>query len=325
MFGSGTSKEAGYPLLPDLTKAVIENLGATSKELVDEIFNDKGFTYDPTIGTPNIEDLSDLVTEYCVNTNDPRYLKLECEIRKLIFENILSVENPNITHHIRFLEALKKRAHGTPATVTIITTNYDVLFELAARHVGLRVETGFDGPLCRTFDPLVFDLSRGVIEKNRFSERAELHLNILKLHGSISWLLENGHVFESGLDLNKVSSQRAMILPRRKKVLDTLADPFDQLFTRTSRLLGSKCKYLVSCGFSFGDKHINDQLLFPKLSAGQIRLVALCGQEPECISELKKFSALSAGFPTYCYIDGNTINTGTDLWKFSSLTELLIP
>ncbi|MCU7849628.1 MAG: SIR2 family protein [Candidatus Thiodiazotropha sp. (ex Lucinoma kastoroae)] len=325
LFGAGTSKEAGYPLMPDLTKAVIDNLCATKKRHLKSILDAKGLTYDSAAGEPNIEVLSDLVTEYYVNTHDPKFSDLEDEIRKLIVENILSVEDPDLTHHIRFLEALKQRAHGTPTTVILITTNYDVLFELAAGYVGLRVETGFDGPLRRLFDPAVFDLCRGVVEKTRFSERSELCLNILKLHGSISWLTEAGRVIESGLDLHSASSQRAMILPRRKKVMDTLSEPFDQLFTRTSRMLGSKCKYLVSCGFSFGDKHINDQLLFPKLAEGKIRLVALCGQEPDCVDELKAFPAFHAGFPANCYIDGNETGTGTDLWKFSAFTELLRP
>ena len=61
--------------------------------------------------------------------------------------------------HVRFLEALKRRAHGTSSTVTILTTNYVVLFELAAGEVGVRIETGFDGPLRRQFDPAVFDLA----------------------------------------------------------------------------------------------------------------------------------------------------------------------
>jgi len=325
LFGAGTSKEAGYPLMPDLTKAVVSNLGATKRELLDEILAAKCLTYDSATGEPNIEVLSDLVTEYFVNTNDPKFSELENEIRQLIVENILSVGNPDLTHHIRFLDALKQRAHGTPTTVTLITTNYDVLFELAAGDVGLRVETGFDGPLRRLFDPAVFDLCRGVVDRTRFSQRPELCLNILKLHGSISWLTDAGHVIESGLDLHNTASERAMILPRRKKVMDTLSDPFDQLFTRTSRMLGSRCKYLVSCGFSFGDKHINDQLLFPKLRTGQIRLVALCGQEPECITDLKGFPAFHAGFPANCYIDGNETSTGTDLWKFSALADLLRP
>ena len=325
LFGAGTSKEAGYPLMLDLTKLVIDNLGATNKETLEEILVTKGLSYDLATGEPNIEVISDLVTECFVYTHDSKFSDLESEIRRLIVESILAIKDPDLTHHVRFLEALKRRAHGNPTTVTLITTNYDVLFELAAGEVGLRVETGFDGSLRRSFNPSVFDLCRGVVDGKRFAERAELCLNIFKLHGSISWQTNRGHVVESGLDMHSATLERAMVLPRRRKVMDTLLEPFDQLFTRASRVLGSKCKYLVSCGFSFGDKHINDQLLFPKLRNGKIRLVALCGYEPDCLGELKTFPPFHAGFPNQCYIDQIETGAGTDLWKFSELAQILTP
>lgn len=325
LFGAGTSKEAGYPLISDLTKSVVDNLGAESNELLEEILYRKGLSYDSATGEPDIEVLSDLVSDYYVRTQETKYGELEDKIRQLIVETILAVEDPDLTHHIQFLEALKKRAHGSPATVTLLTTNYDVLFELAAGEVGVRLETGFDGPLRRVFDPAVFDLHRGTIEKTRFTERPELRLNILKLHGSISWLKEGSRIIESGLDLHSATTERAIILPRRRKVIDTLSEPYDQLLTRASRILGSGCKYLVSCGYSFGDKHINDQLLFPKLRDGRIRLVALCREKPDCLDELKVFQAFHAGFPDDCYIDRSETGTGTDLWEFSALVELLGP
>lgn len=325
LFGAGTSKEAGYPLIGDLTNTVISNLRPPMKITLDEILAAKAITYDPTKGSPNIEILSDLVTEYFITTQEPKYGDLESEIRKLIVEAILSVSNPDLTHHVRFLEALKRRAHGTCSTVTILTTNYDVLFELAAGEVGVRIETGFDGPLRRVFDPGVFDLARGTIDKTRFTHRNELHINIIKLHGSVSWVKDENRIIESGLDLHSSTIERAIILPRRRKVMDTLSEPFDQLFTRASRTLGTNCQFVVACGFSFGDKHINDQLIFPKLNAGKIRLTALCGEEPDCLDELKRFTPFHAGFPANCFIDQKDTGAGTDLWKFSALSQLIEP
>jgi len=325
LFGAGTSKEAGYPLMGDLTKTVVSNLNSTLRATLDEILLAKSLTYDSSAGTPNIEVLSDLVTEYFVTTQDVKYENLGSETRRLIVDAILSVTSPDLTYHVRFLEALKRRAHGTSTVVTILTTNYDVLFELAAAEIGIRVETGFDGPLRRQFDPAVFDLARGTVDRTRFTQRSELHVNIIKLHGSVSWVKHGGRVFESGIELGTATPERALVLPRRRKVLDTLSEPFDQLFTRASRTLGSNCKYVVACGFSFGDKHINDQLIISKLRSGKIRLTALCGEEPDCIGELKQFPSFHAGFPANCFINQKDTGTGTDLWKFSALVQLLEP
>ena len=73
LFGAGTSKEAGYPLMGDLTKAVVSNLSPTLKATLDEIVAAKALTYSAAAGTPNIEILSDLVTEYFITTQDSKY------------------------------------------------------------------------------------------------------------------------------------------------------------------------------------------------------------------------------------------------------------
>ena len=325
LFGAGTSKEAGYPLMGDLTKQVVESLTFASKSALEEILAQKQITYNAEEGSPNIEIISDLVIEASINTQKPSYSTVETEIRRSISDVILSNKDPDLTDHIRFINALKSRSHGTNSKVTILTTNYDVLFELAAGEAGVRIETGFDGALKRTFLPSVFDLARGKLEEGRFSNRNELQINLIKLHGSISWRKENGRVIESGIGLDELETERALILPRRKKLIETLSEPFDQLFTKSSRLLGTDCKYLVSCGFSFGDKHINDQLILPNLSEGKIRLTALCGEEPECLDTLKAFPAFQIGLPDRCISNNIESNEGTDLWKFSQLTNTITP
>jgi len=325
LFGAGTSKESGYPLMPDLTKQVVNNLSLENRGVLDVLLGVKGITYDDAAGSPNIEILSDLVTEYFVTTEEKKYGDLEAQIRRLIVEIILAIENPDLTHHVLFLDALKRRAHGSAASVTLLTTNYDLLFELAAAEVGIRVETGFSGVIRRSFDPIAFDLRRGTIAKSRFIERSELCLNLYKLHGSISWSKNGGAIYESGLNLFDKNVERSMVLPRRRKVMDTLSNPYDQLFTKAARMLGTQCKFLVSCGFSFGDKHINDQLLCPKLESGSIRLFALCGEEPENLDIFKAHSPFHAGFPSKCYVDQTESDDGTELWKFSELAKFLNP
>jgi hypothetical protein len=113
-----------------------------------------------------------------------------------------------------------------------------------------------------------------------------------------------------------------MILPRRRKVMDTLAPPYDALFTQASKVLGNECKYLVSCGFSFGDEHINQQLLTPGLQSNRCRLFGLCQEEPPGMAELKKLPTVRGGFSTHLLADGKSATGTTDLWMFSRFVTL---
>ncbi len=318
--------------MQDITRTVVGNLSRVNRETLDNLLSQERLSYDETTGDPNIEILSDSVRRYFVDTQNNSYSELESEIRRAIVGTILDVRNPDLTYHIQFLKALKKRAGGMPPStpiITIFTTNYDILFELAAGEVGVRIETGFDGPLSRFFNPTVFNLHRGEISsggrKTTFEESHKLWINLIKLHGSISWFKKGNATIESGINLLDQCRSREMILPRRQKIMDTLAPPFDSLFTRSSQMLGSICKYLASCGFSFSDQHINDQLIFPKLREGRIQLTALCGETPECLNDLRQFGAFCGAFPDNCYIDGKDTNKGTDLWKFSEFVRLLEP
>ena len=113
-----------------------------------------------------------------------------------------------------------------------------------------------------------------------------------------------------------------MVLPRRKKIIDTLAPPYDSLFNQARRVLGGDCKYLVSCGFSFGDEHINQWLIAPVLKANKCRLFALSQEDPAGIAALKAFPTFQAAFENGSYVGGKSVSTTTDVWKFSNFVNL---
>ncbi len=52
LFGAGTSKEAGYPLMGDLTKIVVTNLSSAFRETLDEILAAKSLAMTPPQGLP---------------------------------------------------------------------------------------------------------------------------------------------------------------------------------------------------------------------------------------------------------------------------------
>jgi hypothetical protein len=323
LFGAGTSVEAGYPVMAGLTRSVVGALDSAARGDLDEVLGATSLAYDDAEANPNIEVIADLVMQHAITSGDLRFTKLEERLRQLVTEAILSVSNPNLDHHVRFLELLKKRGFGRATNVYIFTTNYDVLFELAGALAGVVVETGFVGSVERFFDQQRFATASGALQPaNRFLEHPVLTVRLIKLHGSVSWTTRNGVVIEQHPASITSSEQRVMVLPRRRKVMDTLQHPFDALFTVTSRVLGVDCKYLASCGFSFGDDHINQNLMTPSVNNGRIKLFALCMEETDGLAAMKSASAFSAGFQNGGITAGSPHTDGTDCWKFSKFVDL---
>src|SRR3546814_8816417 len=93
----------------------------------------------------------------------------------------------------------------------------------------------------------------------RFSEHPVLTVRLVKIHGSVSWYSRGGRIFERHPESIPAGEKRVMVLPRRGKVMDTLQAPYDTLFRIMSQSLGADCKYLASCGFSFGDDHRSEE------------------------------------------------------------------
>jgi len=322
LFGSGTSREAGYHMMPSLTRSVISALTHTERAILDDVLRAGSTTYDEITATPNIEQLADLVIAHWTNSSEARFGLLESRLRDLIVHEILSVTNPNLDHHCKFFEALKKRSFGLPSTVWIFTTNYDLLFETAASKVGVPLENGFSGSTERFFDPVKFRSTDGVVSGHSFTPSSQLTVKLIKLHGSISWIGETSKFFERHPAALDPAASRVMVLPRRRKVMDTLTPPYDTLFTHASRVLGGECKYLVSCGFSFADEHINQQLLLPVMQANRCRLFALSQEEPAGIAAFKPLPNFSAGFETHAHVRTKADPTTTDAWKFSKFVSL---
>jgi SIR2-like domain len=321
LFGAGASFEAGYPLMPTLTIDVVNGLRPDERTILDEVLGAATETYDGVTGSPNIEHLADLVIAHATNTGSPRYTALETRLRELVLDRILAVTNPSMDHHCTFFEALKKRAFGFPRTIWIFTTNYDLLIETAAAKCGVNVDNGFVGATERFFCPQQFRVKSGAIAGGRFSEGNWLTIKLIKLHGSVSWTEESSQFFERH-PAALSTSRRVMVLPRRKKVIDTLTPPFDALFTLASKVIGGECKYLVSCGFSFGDEHINQQLLSPSLQAGRCRLFALDRTESLGVALFNSLPTFSAAYASHLNINGSIVTGTSDLWQFSKFVTL---
>src|SRR5690606_29959946 len=98
-----------------------------------------------------------------------------------------------------------------------------------------------------------------------FSERVDLTNKCLiyKLHGSVDWQRnENGILFKVRYGANYLKNEsEIMIYPQATKYVETQKDPFFYLFNGFRNALNyNEDNVLVTCGYSFGDNHINNEI-----------------------------------------------------------------
>lgn len=162
-----------------------------------------------------------------------------------------------IENHLAFFTALLKRSQAGVAerrvAVKLFTTNYDTLIEDALALSGFSYWDGFSGGAV-------------AYRNHRYGDElpsAHYRAMVIKLHGSIDWHLTDDdrvlRVRDRDLYPNRVS--RVLIYPQSTKYLATQRDPFAAQFDLFRRALGMREEnVLVTCGYSFGDEHINQEI-----------------------------------------------------------------
>ncbi len=323
-FGAGTSLCAGYPLTKDLTISVINSLTNTEKDVLEKMLLKETITADFKNGYPDIELLSDVLYKNIVLTDDTTLKAIELNLRKKLFDFIYNVSPIDYQYHIKFFTNLKSLINNQPQPIWIFTTNYDLLLERAASEVNFRMKNSFEGISKRYFNISDYDFIIGKITGgNTFQQLKEPIINLVKLHGSISWFKENNRINEQ-FDFSHLSlDQHCMILPRIKKIFETLDSPYDQLFRYSSNILGRKCRFLVTFGYSYRDQHINQTILLPKLHDGSLRIFAFLKDETAELDQFKSYQNFNFLVESKYKLDGVEHIESSNLWDFKEFVNLL--
>ena len=249
---------------------------------------------------------------------------MEKSIRDLIINHIKSVSETTLDLHIKFFKALKSIIGPKARCIHIFTTNYDLAIEKAALYAKIPIFNGFTGTTFRYFDAVRFKLTYGQIINQKFYKFPEPYIKLIKLHGSISWVRNDDRIFELG-DLTAIKpSQTSIILPKSQKIRETLDYPYNHLFSYATNVIGtSQCKYLISCGCSLRDDHINDHILIPKLRSGSIKLFATFKKEPTTIAKFKQFRNFNYLTEANFCNEGKLVNEASNLWDFNQFVNKL--
>jgi hypothetical protein len=156
----------------------------------------------------------------------------------------------------------------------IFTTNIDAFVELALDDIGLEYNDGFIGKFKPVFSSSNF---RKIYSQKsqHFNNESEIpSLNLIKLHGSLTWesSTHNRITFSSGLDqVRRIKSVRetkdfivefsqlCIVTPSKEKFKDTLLNQnYYDLLRLYSNELEKENSSLFVMGFSFADEHIRE-------------------------------------------------------------------
>lgn len=211
----------------------------------------------------NLEDfLSDMLSfeKYVSKTDQIKYSNSKDKIFELIVSNTSYDYDNNCLKHAAFINTVSHLVR-TPSKLTIVTTNYDTLIEDAADSIGYTVMDGFSFSHRPYFDSDMFDwnLVKDIENiKTREHEYKKNILNLLKLHGSLTWERDtNGIRRKEKTDVvNPI-----MIFPSSNKYMQSYQDPYFELFTKFQELLKRPNTLLITTGFSFADNHISQMII----------------------------------------------------------------
>jgi len=261
LFGAGTSLAKKnkdsliVPAIGEMTKRIEIKLNRTEKykyaikEIKKEIGEDK---YNIETLLSNLEQKSQIIGNGTLNgiilkEIDSLILELKNQIREVVsvHKKISEEDGLNNLIHVDFAEWIGRADRKYP--IEIFTTNYDYLFELGMEKKNIPYYDGFTG----SYKP--FFNSESVDDLCFLPKQTKLW----KLHGSLGWHFEkkSKKVWRKDSD-----SEDILIYPSTLKYTDSKKQPYTALMDRLTNFLKQPDTILITCGYSFGDEHINERI-----------------------------------------------------------------
>ena len=217
------------------------------------IFNKFNNKYDNSVAPKTLcedYDLEDFISNminyeaYCIEMSEKKrkkYSKTKQKIFEIIKENTAYHYNSLELQHGKFIRKLLKKVENKN-NLSIVTTNYDVLFEEAMEEEKIEYIDGFSD----SGDRNKFDIKN--FEKNNIE-----CVNLLKIHGSLSWRKYYSDIYKDKIENIK---NPVIIYPSSNKYSQSYQKPYYELLNTFQELLRNKDSLLITVGFSFQDNHI---------------------------------------------------------------------
>lgn len=206
---------------------------------------------------PNLEDylshvrtLRDLAHN-CIMDAQLTYKTLD-DLDKKICDIIVELVNRSLPNQDTPYHHLASWIKGISRSVPVhlFTLNYDLLLEQALEDHRVPYFDGFIGAKAAFFDPYAIESEEDLLP-TRWAR-------LWKLHGSINWWLRDQAAPTKIVRTNDAGSgQRRLIHPSHLKYDESRQMPYLAMMDRLKFFLQRPSSVLVTCGYRFGDKHIN--------------------------------------------------------------------
>lgn len=267
LFGAGSSlsrkseKSLTVPAIGQMTTEIVKIVGEVEgkyKTALEEIKNELGeqnFNIETILS--NLEQKASFIGGGTLNTLkkvdfENLIVEIKKNVRKMV--SVHKIEDTKIATkdivselvHTDFANWIGQAERKYP--IEIFTTNYDFLFELGLEHNEIPYYDGFCGSLRPFFNP----------ESVEDLEFLAKQTKLWKIHGSLGWHFDKDT--EKILRVNP-DDDDILIYPSSLKYKDSKKQPYESLLDRLSNFLKKDDSILITCGYSWGDEHINSRII----------------------------------------------------------------
>lgn len=214
-------------------------------------------------------------------------------IRTLIRDRLkISDQDTVLNNYIAFYEGLKnlKEINGLKNQIfNIFTTNYDMMNEIAMEYQKIHYYSGFEGIVNRKFNLAYYNYDFvDSFQVNHSSIKVTPnHMNLFKLHGSLSWGMKNGTLIEKNPYEQEFLPE--IIYPSVDKFKNTnLIISYSSLMREFSNRLCQEKTTLFVSGMSMGDEHIN-KIIENALTINTFHMVIFCATNAQIKQMQEKY------------------------------------
>jgi hypothetical protein len=173
--------------------------------------------------------------------------------------------------------------------VNIFTTNNDLFNEKALDTLNINYNNGFGGGLERVFNPgrFHYTFSKKIDANLEKFEPLENMVYLYKLHGSISWIGQDGNSLFNIQEIpvtggeTKGDESHVLIYPTLLKQAQSLGSPYADLIREFQTKLSLPNSVIFIIGYSFSDEHLNN-IIYQALASNSSISVVIFGEYKDC-------------------------------------------